>query len=160
MTKYADKIAKEPAQGKWIKPGTDSKSIGRQIIGSAYRDYLGRDESTDDAAAQRQQAREDFKARRYGTTDALENAYQASQVRKANAWKDSAHQATDDAQAQRDAARHEFLAKRYGTTDSIDAAIAARDERMSNAWKDDAQSQAARDKVRQDFLDKRYGGGK
>ncbi|OLO10628.1 hypothetical protein BTW10_13050 [Chromohalobacter japonicus] len=147
------RFTKEPAPGKWIQPGTDSKTIGRQIIGNAYRDYLERNGMTDDATAQRQQAREDFKARRYGTTDALEDAYQAAQERKANAWK-------DDAQAQRDAARHEFLAKRYGTTDSIEDAYQAAQERKQNAWRDDAQSQAARDKARNDFLDKRYGGGK
>lgn len=31
-----------PARGHWIRPGTDQASIGREIVGGAYRDYLRR----------------------------------------------------------------------------------------------------------------------
>lgn len=119
------------APGHWIQPGTDSRTIGRQIVGNAYREYLAADTT--------------------GSTDAIDAAYHAKQERLQNAWR-------DDAQAQRNKARQEFIDKRSGTTDSIEDAYQAAQERKQNAWKEDAQ--AVRDSARADFLARRHGGDK
>ena len=100
----------DAAPGKWIQPGTDSRTIGRQIVGNAYQEYLAADNGN-------------------GTTDAIENAIEARDERMRNAWRD------DDSQAQRKAARQEFLDKRYGTTDSIEDAYQAKQQRLANAWR-------------------------
>lgn len=65
--------------------------------------------TTKDAQVQRDAAYQEFRTKRYGTTDSIEDAYEAAQVRKQNAWKDDAQ-----AQAARDKARNDFLACRYG----------------------------------------------
>ncbi|GEK72945.1 MULTISPECIES: hypothetical protein [Halomonas] len=141
-----------PADGKWIRPGTDQATVGREIVGNAMREYLARnpEQTTTDAQQQRQAARQEWIERRQGR-EVIDAAYNAAQERKANAWRDDVQRLSDaaessyrrnlqpaittdaEAQKQREAAHAEWLARRYGKdSDAIESAYQAHMKRLGD----------------------------
>ncbi|GAA0581482.1 DUF2213 domain-containing protein [Halomonas salifodinae] len=132
----------------------------------------------DDAQVKRDAARNEFLAKRYGTTDSIENAYEAAQERSHSAAmggrvvRDGEHvvasmtimdseaasevergaralSAVHDAQAQRQAARQEWIDQRQ-SRGVLDAAYKAAQERKANAWEDGTQHTTGDTQVQRD----------
>lgn len=83
----------EPAQGKWMKPGTSMAAYGHRLVGNAYRAYLARNgEATTDAQHDAQQQREDVRQEwldRRHAHKMLDAAVEARNERLQNAWKEN-----------------------------------------------------------------------